>query len=104
MTAPRTGRAQAPLVSVVILYYKRREIIEQTLNSVLQQDYPHREIILIDNHSEDDVRELVEGLSPEIRLIQLDENKGACGGRNVGIRLAKGDIFIFLDDDVTLDS
>src|SRR5260370_536004 len=93
-----------PLVSIIILYYKRREIIEQTLRSVLCQDYANREIILVDNHSQDDLREVVEGLDSEIRLIQLPENGGACAGRNAGIRAAKGEIFVFLDDDVCFAS
>ena len=93
-----------PLVSVVILYYKRREIIEQTLRSVVCQDYANREIVLVDNHSEDDLRTLTEQLAPEIRLIEMPENLGACGGRNAGIRAAKGDIIVFIDDDVCFAS
>lgn len=95
----RPGPAR-PLVSIIVLYYKRREIIEQTLASVLAQDYREREIILVDNHSEDDLARIVQKLGPEITLIQLEENIGACGGRNVGIRAARGNIFVFVDDDV----
>ena len=84
-----------------MLYYKRREIIERTLRSAIEQDYPNWEIVLVDNHSEDDLQDIVAALNaPEIRLIQLPENLGACGGRNVGIREAKGEIFVFIDDDV----
>lgn len=93
-----------PLVSIIILYFKRREIIEQTLQSVLSQDYSNFEIILVDNNSQDDLAGVVAGLSFNIRLIQLPENGGACAGRNVGIRAARGDIFVFLDDDVCLAS
>jgi GT2 family glycosyltransferase len=94
----------SPMVSIVILYYKRPEVIEDTLKSALRQNYPNREIILVDNNSEDNLRNVVERLSPEIRLIELSENRGACGGRNAGIRIAKGDIIVFIDDDVTFDS
>ena len=93
-----------PLVSVIILYYKRREIIEETLRSALRQDYSNREIIVIDNHSEDDLRQVVERLSAGIKLIELQENMGACAGRNAGIRAARGEILVFIDDDVTFDS
>jgi GT2 family glycosyltransferase len=103
-TTQTASPVNQPLVSIVILYYKRREIIEQTLESALRQDYANREILLIDNNSEDDVKDIVDRLDAGIQLIQLPENMGACGGRNVGIRAAKGNILIFIDDDVTFDS
>lgn len=89
------------MVSIVMLYYKRREIIERTLRTALEQNYANREIVLVDNHSEDDLREIVASLNArEIRLIELPENIGACAGRNVGIREAQGEILVFIDDDV----
>jgi GT2 family glycosyltransferase len=94
----------SPRVSVVILYYKRREIIERTLRAALSQDYTNREIIVVDNHSEDDLRAVIEGLGSEVNLLQLSENLGACGGRNAGIRAANGDVIIFIDDDVCFAS
>ena len=94
----------SPLVSVVVLYYKRREIIEETLRSVLRQDYSHREIIVVDNHSQDDLRKIIPELGAEIKLIELPDNVGACGGRNAGIRAALGSIIVFIDDDVCFAS
>lgn len=93
-----------PLVSIVILYYKRCEIIEQTLRSVLNQDYSNCEIILVDNHSQDGLRDIVNRLGGAIKLIQLKENTGACAGRNAGIRAAQGEYIIFLEDDVCFAS
>lgn len=89
-----------PLVSVIILYYRRRETIEEALNSVLAQDYPNLEIILVDNHSEDDIKQLKALSQPQIRLVELQENRGACGGRNAGIAAARGEMLVFLEDDV----
>lgn len=94
----------APLVSIIVLYYKRREIIENTLRSALRQDYLNTEIIVVDNHSEDDLSSLVGTLDGRIRLIELPKNAGACAGRNAGIRVAGGSIFVFLDDDVCFAS
>jgi GT2 family glycosyltransferase len=93
-----------PLVSVVILYYKRREIIEQTLRSVLNQDYEKLDIILVDNHSQDDVSKIVARLGNGIRLLTMPVNAGACAGRNAGVRAACGDIIVFVDDDVCFSS
>lgn len=99
-SATHVPASSPPLVSVILLYYKRREIIEKTLRSVLAQDYPNYEIVLVDNHSEDDLRVLVESLNPAIRLLELPKNVGACAGRNEGIRAAAGEILVFIDDDV----
>jgi GT2 family glycosyltransferase len=89
-----------PLVSVVILNYKRREAFVRSLDSARQQSYENREIIVVDNNSQDGIREFLASYAPETRLIELDENRGACGGRNAGIRAARGDIIITLDNDV----
>jgi glycosyltransferase involved in cell wall biosynthesis len=94
----------APLVSIVILYYKRREIIEETLASAVRQDYPNREVIVVDNHSEDDLRQVLDGLGSQVRLVELPDNVGACAGRNAGIRAARGDVIVVIDDDVCFAS
>jgi glycosyltransferase involved in cell wall biosynthesis len=99
-----TDQDTSPFVSIVILYYKRCEIIERTLRSAISQDYTNREIIVVDNHSQDDLRAIVQDLGAEIRLIELPENKGACAGRNAEIRAARGNIVVFIDDDVCFAS
>ncbi len=90
-----------PLVSIIILNYKRLTALEQTLQSAVSQRYPRKEIIVVDNHSEENVEAVVEKYGPGIQLIALDENLGACGGRNAGIRAAQGKILITLDNDVS---
>lgn len=98
------GTTASPLVSVIILYYKRRETIQETLQSALVQDYLNREIILVDNHSNDDVKEIAVSMGAGVKLIELPQHLGACAGRNAGIRVARGKIFVFLDDDVSFAS
>ncbi|MFB3813626.1 MAG: glycosyltransferase family 2 protein [Terriglobales bacterium] len=90
----------SPLVSVIIVYYKRPETIEAAIESALQQDYPRREILVIDNRSDDGLRELIERRGYDVRLIELPVNRGACGGRNAGIEAARGDIIVCSEDDV----
>ena len=99
-----THNTTLPLVSVIILYYKRSETIQETLNSVSRQDYPNREIIIIDNHSEDDLKDIIEAKYPECRLFELPKNVGACAGRNAGIHRAQGQFLVFLEDDVSFSS
>jgi GT2 family glycosyltransferase len=93
-----------PLVSVVILNYKRTDALAQTLDSALRQEYAKVEIIVVDNHSEEDVRSVVEARGSAIQLIELPQNLGTCGGRNAGIRKARGEIIITLDNDVQFAS
>jgi GT2 family glycosyltransferase len=90
-----------PLVSIVILNYKRLSALELTLRSAVDQQYEPKEIIVVDNHSEEDVDSVVGKYGEDIRLIQLNANLGACGGRNAGIHVARGEILITLDNDVS---
>jgi GT2 family glycosyltransferase len=90
-----------PLVSIVVLNYKRLSALEQTLESVVAQQYPNKEIIVVDNHSEENVESVVRKFGPAIKLIELDSNLGSCGGRNVGIRASHGEFVITLDNDVS---
>ena len=92
--------SESPKISVVILNYKRLPALEQSVQSALMQTYANREIIVVDNHSEEDVAGLVHRLDPGIRLVELPDNRGTCGGRNAGIEVATGDIIITLDNDV----
>ncbi len=96
--------SEAPLVSIVILNYKRREALARTLDSVRCQEYSNREIIVVDNHSEEDIRDLVQPDNAGIRLIELAENRGPSAGRNAGIRAARGEYIITIDNDVLLAS
>src|SRR5690348_15444271 len=92
--------SEFPLVSVVILNYKRRDALLRVLDSVRQQVCVNREIILVDNNSQDGIRGFVERYAMEVELIELKENRGACGGRNAGIERARGEIIITLDNDI----
>jgi GT2 family glycosyltransferase len=91
-------------VSVVILNYKRRDALRRVLDSVCQQECASREIILVDNNSQDGIRGFIESYAAEVKLIELKENRGACGGRNAGIERARGEIIITLDNDIFFES
>ena len=99
-----SSRVESPLISVVILNYKRRDALRRVLDSVRTQEYANREIILVDNHSEDEICQFIENYAPEVELIELQQNRGACGGRNAGIGRARGEIVITLDNDIYLES
>ncbi|HEU5335897.1 MAG TPA: glycosyltransferase family A protein, partial [Terriglobales bacterium] len=90
----------AKRVSVIIPYYKRGEVFDRALDTILAQQYPNREIIVVDDNSQDDLKERIAARQAEITLIQQPRNQGACAARNAGIRAASGDIIVIVDDDV----
>jgi len=94
-----------PLVSFIIITRNRKEDLRECLKSIIIQDYKNKEIIVVDNNSQNGTHLLFEkefSLS-NISYIRLTENKGVCGGRNEAIKAAKGEILITLDDDAVID-
>lgn len=87
-----------PKISVIIPTYNRSKYIVDTIESVLAQDFAEYEIVVVDDGSTDNTRDLLLPYKSEIRYI-YQENKGVSGARNTGIRNAKGEWFAFLDSD-----
>jgi glycosyltransferase involved in cell wall biosynthesis len=85
------------LVSVIVTTYNRRDFLENALQSVLDQDYPDREVIVIDDGSTDGSQDVVRHIA-EVRY-EWKENEGISSARNLGIALAQGDYVAFLDVD-----
>jgi len=91
------------LVSVVVLNYRRREALVQALRSVLTQSYVEKEIVVVDNASEDGSKEFIVKTFPEVRVVALKENAG-CVGRNRGVEATRGSIVVTIDNDLYFDS
>ena len=87
-----------PLVTVVIPSYNRAQYIAETIESVLGQTYTNIEIIVIDDGSTDNTREIVERYAPRVQYV-WQENAERGASRNHGLRLAKGAFIAFLDSD-----
>lgn len=90
------------MISVIIPTYNSAEYIAETLESVCTQTYRNIEILVIDDCSNDDTSEIVKKYAykdARIRLISLDENKGAANARNIGTKSAVGEWVSFLDSD-----
>ena len=90
------------LVSVVIPYFKKREYIKNTLNSVLEQTYKNLEIIIIYDDKEQEDLEFIKELTKLDKRISLIINKNSLGAglsRNNGINKSKGDYISFIDAD-----
>ncbi len=90
------------LVSIIIPYYKKKEYILKTINSILNQSYSQFEIIIIyDDENLSDLNYLDKLFKSEkkIRIIKNSQNIGAGFSRNKGIENAKGDFIAFIDAD-----
>jgi glycosyltransferase involved in cell wall biosynthesis len=84
------------MVSVIITTYNRRPYVKAAVASVLAQDYPDKEVIVVDDGSDDGSAEEVRGLPADY---VWKENGGISSARNLAISLAKGDFIAFLDVD-----
>ncbi|KRD90017.1 poly-beta-1,6 N-acetyl-D-glucosamine synthase [Bacillus sp. Root147] len=95
-----------PLVSFLVPCYNEEETIEETLKHLLALDYPSKEIILINDGSTDGTADILKGISrnhPEVRVIQLYENKGKANALHLGAHASKAEFLICLDSDAILD-
>lgn len=91
-----------PLVSVIMPAYNARPYIAEAINSVLEQDYPHVELIVIDDGSRDGTAECAESFGERVKVIR-QANAGVATARNKGLAEARGELIAFLDaDDVWL--
>ncbi len=89
-----------PLVSVVIPTCNRAGLLRRAIASVLRQTYDHIEVIVIDDASTDDTRNVVESFGDQrIRYLRHASNQGGAATRNTGIDAATGEYIAFLDDD-----
>src|SRR5436853_837478 len=93
--------SQSPFFSIIIPTYNRAALIEATLQSVLEQTYPHYEIIVVDNCSTDNTEELLQPFirAQQIQFIKHEENYERARSRNTGMSAARGDFVTFLDSD-----
>lgn len=88
------------MISVIIPTYNRANVIKRTLVNVLSQTYTNIEIIIIDDNSNDNTKEVIASLNDKrIKYYRNEKNKGACFSRNYGIRISKGDYIAFQDSD-----
>ncbi|MEB9969984.1 glycosyltransferase family 2 protein [Bacillus cereus] len=97
----------SPKVSIIVATYRRKEALEQALQSLIAQTYSNFEIIVVDDNADAEWNTEIEKIvnntrtsdNVQITYIQNKNNKGSSETRNIGIKLATGDYVTFLDDD-----
>lgn len=93
--------SQSVILSVVSPVYNGAKYLEPFLQSVLQQSFPHFELIMVDDGSTDSSVEIIKSYQKKDSRIHLigQNHKGAGSARNFGLSQAKGQYIIFLDCD-----
>lgn len=104
-------RMQDGLVSIIVPVYNAGSYIEETIQMVEKQTFPNWELILVDDSSSDNSRQLIEAYiqkrttknnsasQQKIHLIVKEQNEGAAMARNTGMEAAEGRYIAFLDAD-----
>ena len=88
------------LVSIVIVSYKGKSLLEQFSASMAAQDYPHLEWIVVDNASHDGSAEWIEKSYPHWKVIRNPQNDGTAEGSNIGARAALGNFIFWISNDM----
>lgn len=90
---------ESGMVSVIIPCFNRSRTVEKAAFSVLNQTYNNIEVIIVDDGSTDDTRDIVLGWNDSRVHYVYQDNAGACAARNHGIELANGEYIAFQDSD-----
>ncbi len=91
-----------PLISVIVTLYNYEDYIEDCIGSIISQDYPNLQIIIVENGSTDRSREIVSQIKDHrIELFHIGENNGWPPAFNLGFEKVKGEwVHLFAADDV----
>ena len=95
--------AAAKKVSVVILNYNGVEHIDECLSTVLNQTYPHYDVVVVDSASSDLSVNYIQSKYPDVMLLPFKENLGYARGNNIGIENTDGDYVAILNNDTIVE-
>jgi len=88
-----------PLVSILIPAYNSEEWIGETIRSAVEQTWPRKEVIVVDDGSRDGTLAAAKVLASKEVTVVTQENQGVCAARNHALRLCQGDYIQWLDAD-----
>jgi len=92
----------SPLASVVVVSWNKKLEMMELIESLIKQKYQRKEIIVVDNASTDGTVDILRQKFPLIKIMPLDKNYGLHKGFNIGVKSAKGEIIIGIDQDCVL--
>ena len=92
--------SEQPLISVIVPAYNAEKYISKCIKSIQSNSYKNLEIIIVNDGSKDNTREVVESFCDDKRIVLINqENGGVSRARNTGIDNAKGEYIAFIDSD-----
>jgi glycosyltransferase involved in cell wall biosynthesis len=100
---PLSRMTQLPLISIIIPCFNGERFVGEAIQSALNQTYPNKEVIVVDDGSTDGSIGVLKSYGDAI-FWETGPNRGACTARNRGIEIARGELIQFLDADDLLDS
>jgi glycosyltransferase involved in cell wall biosynthesis len=89
---------QQPSVSVIVPCHNAERWVSRSISSVLAQDYPLVDLIVVDDGSTDASRTIISSFEGRLQAV-CQEHHGAPAARNRGLRLSRSDFVLFLDAD-----
>ena len=95
-----------PLVSIIVPAWNEEASILQTISSLEKQNYPYREIIVVNDGSDDGTHSICRDLVRQgrIRYFPLRVRSGKSAALNYGVRFSRGEFIVFVDSDSFFDS
>ncbi|MGB3757390.1 MAG: glycosyltransferase [Rivularia sp. (in: cyanobacteria)] len=88
-----------PLVSIIVNNYNYERFLPEAIDSAINQTYPHTEVIVVDDCSTDNSRNVIASYGEKIIPVYHQENGKQAAAFNSGLTVSKGEIIIFLDAD-----
>ena len=95
----KKSKSEKPLISVVMPSFNQAKYIEKSILSVLNQDYPNKELIIIDGCSNDGTIKILKKYDPYIEYWVSEKDMGQSDALNKGFSVCKGDIYCWLNSD-----
>jgi GT2 family glycosyltransferase len=92
---------RSPFASVIVVCADAERVIGRCIEQLLAQDYPHYELIVVDDASTDRTAAIAQTAADDgaLQLVRSKRNRGCPGARNLGLRHARGEIVAFVDAD-----
>jgi glycosyltransferase involved in cell wall biosynthesis/GT2 family glycosyltransferase len=101
-----SASVQKARASIIVLSWNKKELLKDCLDALqaaVDYDGEDHEIILVDNGSTDGTQDYVRTHYPRIRIIELDRNYRFCRANNIGVKCAKNEIVVLLNNDVVVE-
>ena len=92
-----------PKVSIILVVYNNPDWTKISIDSILERSYyPNYELIVVDNNSDEKTLKVLKNYTnnPRVKLIYNSANLGFAGGNNSGLKVAKGDYIILINNDI----